>query len=112
LDDFAAAQNVSVNLRSMKSNSKERGGKSLEEYEMWDDWEMGGVGFELEDGEAEILLKKRQEFAHRMATCGLWGGMEAPNEEDGMRDIEELWEEEDDDDLLTELLREIGEQNA
>jgi hypothetical protein len=79
---------------------------------MWEDWQMHDPEFELEEGEDERMARKRQEFESKVNRSGIWEGVEMMGEEGGMDGIEKLWEEEEQDDLLSDLLREIGEHSG
>jgi hypothetical protein len=71
-----------------------------QEQAMWDDFD---GNFVFEASEAELHEEKRKEFDHRMEEYGLWGGLEALPDDD-MINVEQLWQEDEQDDLLSELL--------
>jgi hypothetical protein len=75
-----------------------------QEQAIWDGFD---GNFELEPFEAELYEQKRKEFNHRMEEYGLWGGLEALPDDD-MISIEQLWQEDEQDDLLSELLEHVG----
>jgi hypothetical protein len=68
-----------------------------QEQAMWDGFD---GHFELE---ADLSELKRQDFNRRMEEYGLWDGLEALPDDD-MINIEQLWQEDEQDDLLSELL--------
>lgn len=60
--------------------------------------------WETFDPSEDDLHKQRQkEFDRRAEEYGLWNGLEALPD-DGMANIEQLWQEDEQDDLLSELL--------
>lgn len=71
-----------------------------QEQAMWDGFD--GT-FELDSSESDLYEQKRKEFNHRMEEYGLWGGLEALPDND-MTNIEQLWQEDEQDDILSELL--------
>lgn len=73
--------------------------------EMWDQFD--GT-FELDRGTAEAHESAHLDFESKMGEYGLWDGQEAMAADIDMSHIEELWDEEDHDDLLLELLKQIG----
>lgn len=68
-----------------------------EERAMWEGFD-GKFEFE-----ADLDEQKRNDFNRRMEEYGLWGGLEALPDND-MINIEQLWQEDEQDDLLSELL--------
>ena len=71
---------------------------------VWDDFD--GT-FELEDGAAELQEKARKAFEHEANLSGLWAGLEEVPDND-INEIQQCWEQEEQDDLLAEILEQIG----
>ena len=59
--------------------------------------------FEFEPSEADLYEQKRKEFDYCMEEYGIWGGLET-QPDDNMINVEQLWQEDEHDDLLSELL--------
>ena len=72
--------------------------------EVWDTFD--GT-FELEDGATEIHEKARNVFELQANLSGLWAGLEAIPDGD-IDEIQQHWEEEEEDDLLSEIFEQIG----
>ncbi|KAF8812823.1 hypothetical protein BYT27DRAFT_7251513 [Phlegmacium glaucopus] len=69
--------------------------------ELWDQFD--GT-FELDQGFDEAHEKARKDFHEH----GLWDGPEAMAADIDMNNVEQLWDEEDQDDLLSEILEQMG----
>ena len=72
--------------------------------ELWDQFD--GT-FELDHGAEEVHKSAREDFMAKAHEYGLQDGAEAIADED-MSNIEQLWDDEVQDDLLSELLEQIG----
>jgi hypothetical protein len=86
--------------RQQEANIYDFGPNGGQEQAMWDDFD---GKFELDMSEADLHEQKHNEFNQRMKEYGLWGGLEALPDND-MVNIERLWQEDEQDDLLSELL--------
>ena len=67
---------------------------------MWDNFD---GNFEFEPSKANLYEQKCKEFDHHMEEYGIWGGLET-QPDDNMINVERLWQEDEHDDLLLELL--------
>lgn len=83
-------------------------GPSQAECEMWDEYVPGEGAFEMERGPEETLKDARLEFEQTVKEFGLWGGLETMPEED-ISSLEDAWDEAEHDDILTEILQNIGQ---
>lgn len=72
--------------------------------EMWDNF--GDGSFELDHGVDEIHKSAHEKFTANAHEYGLWGAYET--EPGDINDVEQLLDEENQDDLLSELLEQIG----
>jgi hypothetical protein len=79
-------------------------GTNEQEQVMWDGFD---GNFEFEPTKADVYEQKRKEFDRRMEEYGLWGGLEDLPDDD-MINVEQLWQEDEQDDLLSELLEHAG----
>jgi hypothetical protein len=75
---------------------------------MWDEYVPGEGAFEMERGPEETLKDARLEFEQTVKEFGLWGGLETMPEED-ISSLEDAWDEAEHDDILTEILQNIGQ---
>jgi len=108
-DYFAAAQAVPLeNMGNYRENLSH--GPSEAEHEMWDEYIPGEGTFEMERGPKETLKDARLEFEEKVKDFGLWGGLETLPEED-ISSLEDTWDEAEHDDILTEILQNIGQSN-
>jgi len=82
------------------TNTYQKGPNDEQEQAMWDDFD---GNFQFEPSEADLYKEKRKEFNRRMEEYGLWGGLEALPDDD-MINIEHLWQEDEQDDILSKLL--------
>ena len=71
-----------------------------QEQGMWDNFD---GNFEFEPSKADLYEQKHKEFDHHMEEYGIWGGLET-QPDDNMINAEQLWQEDEHDDLLLELL--------
>jgi len=63
--------------------------------------------FEISESPADVHARAREKFNRQAQEYGLWGGLETvPDLE--MEQIEQLWDEEKQEDLLSDLLESIG----
>lgn len=84
---------------------------SLAEQEMWDDFIMMDSAFEMEKGLEEVEKDTRSEFECKVNDFGLWGGLETMSDED-IHHTEVTWDEAEQDDILTEILRNLGQSRT
>lgn len=106
-DNFAAAQVISFDdaetCRAAQSHEP-----SQAEQEMWDDFVLADGAFELEQGAEEREKDARTDFERKASEFGLWGGPETMLEEEIER-VEDAWDEAEHDDILTEILQNLGQ---
>ena len=64
--------------------------------------------FEIEQGVEEREKDARTEFERKASEFGLWGGPETMLEDD-IEQAEDAWDEAEHDDILAEILRNLGQ---
>jgi hypothetical protein len=106
-DQFAIAQAISLDNTDQCKGAQSSGPSNVE-HEMWNDFVPTDSAFEIERGPEEILQDARMEFEHKVKDFGYWGGLETLPEEDMSR-IEDVWDEAEHDDILTQILQNIGQ---
>lgn len=101
-DNYATARDMVMDSppKDRSANDYHIGPNDEQEQAMWDDFD---GNFKFEPSEADLYEQKRKEFDRRMEEYGLWGGQEALPDDD-MINVEQLWQEDEQDDLLSELL--------
>ena len=62
----------------------------------------------MDAGLAELERNRREEFERKIGEHRLWGGSEQPADLVSMDNIQSHWDEEEHNDLLVEILRNIG----
>jgi hypothetical protein len=67
-------------------------------------WDQFNRTFELNQG----LNEAHEEACTDFHEHGLWDGLEAMAADINMNNVEQLWDEEDQDDLLSEILEQMG----
>lgn len=73
--------------------------------ELWDQFD--GT-FELDHGAEEVHKSAREDFMAKAREYGFRNGVEAIADDEDMSNIEQLWDDEVQDDVLSELLEQIG----
>jgi len=84
---------------------------SQAEQEMWDSFVPTDSAFEIEKGWEEAEKDARVEFERRAKEFGQWGGLETMPEDD-MGYIEDAWDEAEHDDILSEILKNLGQSTT
>jgi hypothetical protein len=74
-------------------------------------WENFDGHFEVDPSEDDLHEQRQKEFDHRAEEYGLWHGVEALPDDD-MENIEQLWQEDEQDDILSELLEHTCAYNS
>jgi hypothetical protein len=101
---FASLKNINIDMVPSVPSHGTSSAQWAQEQEMWHTFD--GT-FELEDGAAELHEKARKAFELQANLSGLWAGLEAiPN--NNINELQQLWEEEEHDDLLSEVFEQIG----
>ena len=106
-DDFATAQ--AIPLGSVDCGAAPPHGPAEGECEMWDNFVPTEGAFGIDQGPEESLQNARVDFEHKVKEFGLWGGLEAMPEDDDIGRLEEAWDEAEQDDILTEILQNLGQ---
>jgi hypothetical protein len=75
---------------------------------MQDLWDGFDGTFGLDGGVREAHETARKKFDIEAHEYGLWNGLEEMSADTDMINVEQIWDEEDEDDLLSELLEHIG----
>ena len=104
--NFVVAQNTPISQSSREIRRSYT--ISTKEIEMWNDFMTSEETFEMDAGPAELERNRREEFERKIGEHGLWGGSEQPADLVSMDDIQSHWDEEEHNDLLAEILRNIG----
>ena len=101
-ENYATSQDVVMDSppNNRSTNIYHIGPNYEQEQAMWDNFD---GNFVFDTSKAELYDEKRKEFDRRMEEYGLWGGLEALPD-DNMINVEQLWQEDEQDDLLSELL--------
>lgn len=78
---------------------------------MWDSFSPDPAAFAIEKGQEEILNDARQEFEKKIQSSGRWGRLENvdDNDELDMSSVEDIRDEEELDEVLAEVLCNIGQ---
>ncbi|KAF8148461.1 hypothetical protein B0H34DRAFT_679784 [Crassisporium funariophilum] len=105
---FATIHNVTLNGPSITSSSSKT--QSAAEKAMWGDFTMhhDDSMFGMDEGPKEIETHERKLFEERLKNYGLWGGGESSIRDKPMDNIQDLWDEADHEDVLTEILQNIA----
>jgi len=105
-DDFATARAIplSVDCGAALPNGPAEG-----EHEMWDNFAPTEGAFGIDEGPEESLQNARVDFERKVKEFGLWGGLETMPEDDDIGWLEEAWDEAEQDDILTEILHNLGQ---
>jgi hypothetical protein len=106
-DNFAVAQSIPVHNGVGPSHPPSHE-PSHAELEMWDNFIPTNSAFEIEKGPEEVEKEARAEFERKANQFGLWAGLETMPDED-MDHIENAWDEAKHDDILTEILKNLGQ---
>lgn len=101
-ENYATLQDVIMDSppKGQNKDASHLGMNDTQEQEMWKNFD---GQFELEESEVDLYEQKRKDFDQRVDEYGLWGGLEGLPGGDP-ENIEELWQENEQDDLLSELL--------
>lgn len=83
-------------------------GPSNEEQSMWNDYIMHPVEFDAGESPEELLRTQHQNFELKAEVYGIWAGTEAELEEPGLNEAQQFWDDADEEDLLSEIMRNIG----
>ncbi|KAF8159989.1 hypothetical protein B0H34DRAFT_843892 [Crassisporium funariophilum] len=102
--DFFAASN---NLDFTAPQSPQVLQHPLSQNPMQDLWGGFDGTFGLDDGMDEAHKTARKKFDNEVHKYGLWDGLEQISTDTNMINMEQLWDEEEQDDLLLELLKNI-----
>jgi len=94
--DSPPRHRTSTNTYPLQPNDKEK--------TMWNSF---NGNFEFDISEADLHEQKCKDFDCRMEEYGLWDGLETLPDND-MVNIEQLWQEDEQDELLSELLETAG----
>jgi len=105
-DNFATAQSLHPNMDSCEAIPAQ--GPSQAECEMWDNFMPTENAFEIERGPEEVLRDARMEFERKVKEFGAWGGLETLREDD-IEHLEGAWDEAEHDDIITEILQNLGQ---
>jgi len=81
---------------------------SQTECEMWDNFVPMENTFEIEWGPEEMLRDARMEFERKVEEFGAWGGLETGWGDD-LEQLEGAWDEAEHDDIITEILQNLGQ---
>jgi hypothetical protein len=105
-ESYAISRDVEMDgpSRDTPTNSYYQMPDNEKEQAMWENFD---GNFEVEPSEDDLYQQKCEEFNCRVESYGLWGGLDAIPDDD-MEDIEQLWQENEQDDLLSELLEQTG----
>jgi hypothetical protein len=105
-ESYAISRDVKMDGPSgdTPTNSYYQAPENEREQAMWEDFD---GNFEVELSEDDLYQQKCAEFNRRVESYGLWGGLETIPDDD-MEDIEQLWQENEQDTLLSELLEQTG----
>lgn len=109
-DDFATAQatSTSIPLGGVNCGAAPPHGPAEGEREMWDNFVPTEGAFGIDQGPEESLQNARVDFERKVKEFGLWGGLETMPEED-IGQLEEALDEAEQDDILTEILQNLGQ---
>jgi hypothetical protein len=101
-DNYATTQYVVMDSppKDRSTNNYYLGPNDEQEQAMWNNFD---GNFKFEPSEADLYEQKRKEFDCHMEEYGIWGGLETLPD-DNMINVEQLWQEDEQDDLLSELL--------
>ena len=83
---------------------------SQAECEMWDSFIPTDNAFEIERGPEEVRRDAQMEFERKVKEFGAWGGLETLPEND-IECLEGAWDEAEHDDIITEILQNLGQSN-
>jgi hypothetical protein len=110
-DNFATARSIPIENTREDCAVAQPHGPSNAEQEMWDTFVPTDGAFEIERGPEEVLDDARKEFECKIKEFGLWGGLETMPEED-IGHLEDAWDEAEHDDILTEILQNLGQSES
>ncbi|KAF9455571.1 hypothetical protein BDZ94DRAFT_1303006 [Collybia nuda] len=87
----------------------------VHEQEMWRDHKMNfhdnGFKFDAGDDPGDLDQQKREEFDHRVHEHGLWSGIDEIPGDVNLDGRAQLWDKEDHDDLLSEVLQNLEDED-
>lgn len=83
---------------------------SEQEQDMWHDYEMNFAddGFDAGDDPDDEIRRKQEEFDRRVDEHNLWSGVDEIPGDVNVDDLLQLWDEEEHNDLLSDVLRNLG----
>lgn len=106
-NEYAIAQGIAI-TNVDNGGAPQSHGPSSAEQEMWDDFMLTNSAFKIEQGTEEIFKSARKEFECKIEGFGLWGHLKTMPEEDTGR-VEHAWDKAEQDDILTEILQNLGQ---
>ena len=107
-ENFATTRSIHLNMDGCEAVPAQD--PSQVECEMWDGFMPTDNAFEIEQGPEEVLRDARTEFERKVKEFGAWGGLETLPEDDIER-LEGAWDEAEHDDIITEILQNLGQSN-
>ena len=103
---FATPKNIDIGV-GLGPSSLPSYNRNLAQDQMQEMWDTFDGTFELEDSAAELQETARKAFELQAKLSGLWAGSEVIPDND-ISEVQQLWEEEEQDDLLAEVFEQIG----
>jgi hypothetical protein len=106
-DHFAQSQDILMDRIDVTLE----GQHGEQEREMWHNYDMGfndNGGFEAGEDPDDLLHQKQEAFDHCVHEYNLWSGVDKLPGDVNVDDIAQLWDEEEHDDLLTEVFLNLG----
>ena len=83
-------------------------GISQEEQHFWDALDPTSEVFEMDESPEVALERKRQEFERKLDEYGVWEGHEDIMDDDAAAALELAWDESEQDEVLSEVLKNLG----
>ena len=110
---FAITQGLTI-VDIDSCGAAESCGPLYAEQEMWDNWMPStDHAFKIEQGPEETLRNARWDFEHKIKAFRVWGCHETMlNSDEDMDNIQDAWNEVENDDILTEILQNLGQSKT
>lgn len=93
---------------TVKSTNQSRRAVSDGEEAMWETWANEDEAFTMDEDPSTAADQKRQDFERRLDEFILWDGAEGISGGAAADGLEEIWDEAEQDDLLSEVLENLG----